>query len=87
MKVKIRKAKKSDFESVLNLIVELAKFEKLDPPDEKAKKRLYKDTFGKRLSFRILVAQADNEIIGYAFYFFTYSSFLSRKTLYLEVYL
>jgi hypothetical protein len=39
MKVKIRKAKKPDFEIIINLIVELAKFEKLSPPGEKAKKK------------------------------------------------
>jgi GNAT superfamily N-acetyltransferase len=54
------------------------------PPAKKQKKKLYKDAFGKKPAFRILVAQTDNEIIGYAFYFFTYSSFLARKTLYLE---
>jgi len=84
MRVKIRKAKKKDFESVINLIIELAKFEKLEPPKDKAIKRLYKDAFGKKPAFRILVAQTEKEIIGYAFYFFTYSSFLARKTLYLE---
>jgi len=84
MRVKIRKAKKKDFDSVINLIIELAKFEKLEPPKDKAIKRLYKDAFGKKPAFRILVAQTEKEIIGYGFYFFTYSSFLARKTLYLE---
>lgn len=86
MKIRIRKAKKRDFEAVLELILELARFEKLAPPDEKAKKRLYKDAFGKKPRFRILAAETEGlkGFAGYAFYFFTYSSFLARKSLYLE---
>jgi GNAT superfamily N-acetyltransferase len=84
MKIKIRKAKEKDFKQILKLITELADFEKLAPPDKKAEKRLRKDAFGKKPVFKILVALADNEIAGYAFYFYSYSSFLAKKTLYLE---
>jgi GNAT superfamily N-acetyltransferase len=84
MKVNIRKAKKSDFKDILNLITELAKFEKLPLPDESAKKRLHKHGFGKKRLFNIFVAESNDAIIGYAFYFFTYSSFRAKKTLYLE---
>jgi GNAT superfamily N-acetyltransferase len=84
MKIKVRKAKKRDFSKVLGLVTELANYEKLPPPNKKAEKRLYKDAFGKKPVFKILVAQAEKDIIGYAFYFFSYSSFLARKTLYLE---
>jgi GNAT superfamily N-acetyltransferase len=84
MKIKIRKAKKSDSGEIIKLIIELAKFEKLPSPDEKAKKRLLKDAFGKKPVFYILLAETDKKAVGYAFYFFTYSSFLAKKSLYLE---
>jgi len=84
MKIKIKKAERKDKKDILMLIDELAKYEKLPPPDEKAKKRLIKDAFGKKPSFKVLLAKVNGEAIGYAFYFFTYSSFLARKTLYLE---
>jgi GNAT superfamily N-acetyltransferase len=84
MSVKIRKAKKNDFKKVFKLINELADFEKLTPPDKKAKKRLFKGAFGKKPVFKMLVAEHNKEITGYAIYFFTYSSFLAKKTLYLE---
>ena len=84
MELKVRKARKSDSNGILQLIIELAKFEKLEPPNEKAKRRLLKHAFGKNRSFYVLLLESDNKIIGYAFYFFTYSSFLARKTLYLE---
>ena len=83
-KIKIRKAKKSDFKDVLGLINELAIFEKLPLPDTAAKKRLKNDAFGKKPMFNILVAETKEGFAGYAFYFFTYSSFRAKKTLYLE---
>jgi ribosomal protein S18 acetylase RimI-like enzyme len=84
MKIKIIKAKKNDFASIVMLINELAEFEKLEPPDKKAVKRLYKDAFGKKPFYKVLLAKINSEAVGYAIYFYTYSSFLARKTLYLE---
>jgi GNAT superfamily N-acetyltransferase len=84
MKIKIQRAARKDKNNILMLIAELAKYEKLPPPNEKAKKRLMKDAFGKKPLFNVLLAKVNDEAIGYAFYFFTYSSFLARKTLYLE---
>ncbi|MGH2575732.1 MAG: GNAT family N-acetyltransferase [Ignavibacteria bacterium] len=84
MEIKIRKAKKTDTRDIIKLIIELAEFERLPPPDIKARKRLMDDAFGKNPSFNILAAENKDKIVGYAFYFFTYSSFLARKTLYLE---
>jgi len=82
--MKILKAKSADFESVFELIVELAHFEKLKPPNRAAKKRLFKDAFGEKPLYNIIIAKDGNQITGYAFYFYTYSSFLAKKTLYLE---
>lgn len=84
MKIKIHKAKKSDSKEILRLINELAGFEKLAPPDPKANKRLINDAFGKKPLYSVLLAKDGEKSVGYAFYFFTYSSFLARKTLYLE---
>jgi GNAT superfamily N-acetyltransferase len=84
MKIKIVKAKKKDFADIIGLINELAGFEKLNPPDKKAQKRLYKDSFGKKPLYKVLLANTSDGAAGYAIYFFTYSSFLARKTLYLE---
>jgi len=83
-KYKIRPAKKSDSIQILDLLIELAVFEKLPLPDLKARKRLIRDTFSKNPPFKILLAETNKHISGYSFYFFTYSSFRARKTLYLE---
>jgi GNAT superfamily N-acetyltransferase len=84
MEVKIRKAEKSDAEEIIRLILELAKFEKLTPPDEAGQKRLLDDAFSDSPPFKILVAEQNNSLFGYAFYLFTYSSFEAKRTLYLE---
>jgi len=84
MKITIKKARKKDFKKVLGLINELAKFEKLEPPGKKEAKRLFRDAFGEKAKFKILTAAEGKNILGYAFYFFTYSSFLAKPTLYLE---
>jgi len=80
----IRKAQKSDSRYIIKLITELAEFEKLTPPEKQAQKRLISDAFKAKPLFNILVAVEKNEIVGYAFYFFTYSTFLAKPTLYLE---
>lgn len=84
MNLKIRKAKKSDSEGILRLITELALFEKLNPPDKKAQARLVKHAFSPKPFFEIIIALDGKTPIGYAFYFFTYSTFLAKQTLYLE---
>ncbi len=84
MKIKVRKAKKNDSKKIITLIKELAKFEKLAPPDRDACRRIIRNAFSKNPKFSILLAETEKEIIGYAFYFFTFSTFEGRSTLYLE---
>jgi GNAT superfamily N-acetyltransferase len=84
MKIKIRKAKKSDSKNIIRLIIELAQFEKLKPPSLPAQKNLIKDAFSKKPPFHIFLAFDGEKAVGYAFYFYTYSTFLAKATLYLE---
>ena len=82
-RVRIRPARRADAKAILDLVVGLARFERLDPPASNSRARLVDDIFGKKL-VRVLIAVAEGECIGYALYFYTYSSFLARPTLYLE---
>src|SRR5438067_2414042 len=82
--VRVRKATPDDAETVLRLIVALAEFERLPPPDAAAQKRLIADAFGPRPRFEIFLAELDGQVVGYAFVFETYSTFLALPTLYLE---
>jgi GNAT superfamily N-acetyltransferase len=81
--VVVRKATRLDSPRLVELIVGLAKFERLRPPDPKAKARLAKDIFDKKWA-RVFVASIRGKLVGYALYFYTYSSFVARPTLYLE---
>lgn len=83
MNVSIRKAKKSDSRDFIKLVLALAKFESLKPPTSEGRRRLVRDIFEKR-KLSLNLAFVEGNAVGYALYFFTYSSFLARPTLYLE---
>jgi GNAT superfamily N-acetyltransferase len=82
--VHIRAARPEDAESIVALILGLAEFEKLPPPDEAAQQRLLQDAFGERPRFEVFLAEVGSRAVGYAFVFETYSTFLALPTLYLE---
>lgn len=84
MTVAIRRARAQDSGAFLLLVKALAKFEKLEPPSPSAARRLIRDTFSKEKKLNLLLAFSDGKPVAYALYFFTYSSFLARPTLYLE---
>jgi GNAT superfamily N-acetyltransferase len=78
----IRAAEPRDLPSVVTLVRALAEYEKLQGPDDAAARRLADDFAAGRYS--LLVAERDGALVGYALYFFTYSTFLARPSLYLE---
>jgi GNAT superfamily N-acetyltransferase len=82
--VTIRPATRADAESIRRLVVGLAEYEKLEPPDEEAQARLLDDAFRERPRVEIYLAEVGGEVVGYAFVFETYSTFLALPTLYLE---
>jgi GNAT superfamily N-acetyltransferase len=82
--VEVRKAQAADADLLIRLIIGLAEFEKLPPPDEAAQKRLLQDAFGPRPRFDVFLAEVGGRVAGYAFVFETYSTFLAQPTLYLE---
>jgi GNAT superfamily N-acetyltransferase len=106
---RVRRAKKSDALSFIELLIALANFEHLEPPSDDARKRIIDDIFSKR-RLGLLVAEetttkdrsgidhkktgsnssssssgvGSNKLVGYALFYFTYSSFLALPTFYLE---
>lgn len=82
----LRRPSKRDSSGIVELLVALANFEHLDPPDEASRKRIIRDIFSTRKLLNIFVAAdwRSKKLVGYALYFYTYSSFLARPTLYLE---
>lgn len=68
------------------LVIALAEFEQLPPPDEVAQARLVEDVLGEKPRIEVWLAfvNDDAEPCGYMILVETYSSFLALPTLYLE---
>lgn len=81
--VGIRRGRREDSAAFLGLVEALAKYEHLDPPSETGRRRLLEDIF-KRKRINLLVATDGRGPLGYALYFYSYSSFLAKPTLYIE---
>ena len=79
----IRKAKKEDCTQILNLIQELAVYEKAEDQVEISVQDLERDGFGENQFYKSFVAQIKNEIIGVAIYYEKYSTWKGR-CIYLE---
>jgi GNAT superfamily N-acetyltransferase len=82
--VQIRPLGASDVPRLLDLIDGLAEYEQLARPDAPARERLAADALAHPPRFRTLLADVDGVTVGCAIYFFTYSTFRARPTLYLE---
>ena len=85
-KISVRRAQRADAPALLRLIVALAEFEKLPPPDAAAQERLIEHGFGERPKFEAWLAfwEGVEPPVGYSVFFETYSTFLASPTLYLE---
>lgn len=83
MKIVIRKGFKKDLPSVLNLIKELAEYEKSLEEVTITLQDLENDGFGDSPSYQFLVAEDGKKIIGLSFYFIRYSTW-KGKVLHLE---
>ena len=79
----IRKATKNDMPQVLELIQELAVFEKEPDAVVVTVDDLVRDGFSENPLFQCFVAEVDGEIIGMALYYYRYSTW-KGKTIHLE---
>ncbi len=82
--VTLRRAERADAPALIQLVVALADYEKLPPPDADAQARLIEHGFGDAPLYEAWLAECDGTPVGYAFLIQTYSTFLARPTLYLE---
>ena len=79
----IRKATKNDMPSVLELIQELATFEKEPDAVVVTVADLVRDGFSENPLFQCFVAEVDGKIIGMALFYYRYSTW-KGKTIHLE---
>jgi len=84
MEITIRPIGPEDIPALLELIRELARFERLEREVEATVESLHKSFFGPQPAAGALFARCDGEEAGYAIYFFTFSSFLGRAGIWLE---
>lgn len=79
----IRKGAKNDMKAVLELIKELAIFEKEPSAVVVKETDLERDGFGENPLFQTFVAEVDGNIVGMALYYYRYSTW-KGKTIHLE---
>jgi GNAT superfamily N-acetyltransferase len=80
----IRPGRPGDAATILELIRGLAEYERLAHEVEATLGRVRAHGFGRRRYFETLICRRGGRPVGFALYFFTYSTFLARPTLYLE---
>lgn len=80
----IRRGTERDVPTILKLIRGLAEYERLAHEVEATTARVRAHGFGRRRYFETIICRRGATPVGFALYFFTYSTFLARPTLYLE---
>lgn len=79
----VREAKEEDTKAILNLIIELAAYEKMENLVT-ATEEILKDSLFHQGVAKTLIAEFEGRPIGYAIYFFNFSTFNGKAGIYLE---
>ena len=80
----IRPAEAGDVRVILGLIRSLAEYEREPQAVTATEADLLRDGFGPRPLFYVVLAEWDGAPVGFAFYFFNYSTWQGKPGLYLE---
>jgi GNAT superfamily N-acetyltransferase len=84
MEFSVNQMKRDEVPGLLELIRELARFERLEHEVEATVEVLTESLFGPTPVAGALIARANGQIVGYALYFFTFSSFIGTAGIWLE---
>jgi len=84
MKITIRDAKASDAQTILDFIIELAVYEKAEHEVTTNVEETREAIFGKNSTVDALICEENGVAIGFAVYFYNYSTWLGKNGLYLE---
>ncbi len=74
----------TDVPAIFGLIQALAAYEQLSNAVTGTQTALERDLFGDRPAIEVVVAEVNNQIIGFALFFSNYSTFLTKSGIYLE---
>jgi len=83
MDIKVRRAKKDDCQSIMKLINELAVYEKAPEEVTVNFDHFVESGFGENPVWWAFVAEAENQILGFALYYIRYSTWKGQR-MYLE---
>ena len=84
MSATLRPATIDDAPTIVNLIRELAIYEKLEYQVQATPEALARHLFGDRPAAEVILAEVDHQAVGFALFFGNFSSFRSQPGLYLE---
>ncbi|RQW65171.1 GNAT family N-acetyltransferase [Vibrio viridaestus] len=82
--MKIRSAKSTDANTILNFIKELAEYEEALHCVEANVDDIVLSLFSEDSTAKAIICEVDNQPVGYAVYFYNYSTWLGKNGLYLE---
>ena len=82
--IRVRRGTRRDVGTIVAMIKGLAEYEHLLRQVKITRGHVRRDGFGRRPYFETLICRAGRRPVGFALYFFTYSTFLGRPSLYLE---
>jgi GNAT superfamily N-acetyltransferase len=82
--IRIRPATPDDVPLIVTFIQELATYEKLAHLVVTSEADMHAALFGERAGVEAVIASVDDEAVGYALFFPTFSTFLGKPGLYLE---
>lgn len=82
--ISIRPAVAEDAQLIFDFIVELAVYEKAPEAVTTDVARIRQSLFGEGASAKALICTIDDEAVGYAVYFYSYSTWLGKNGIYLE---
>jgi len=80
----VRPAQRKDVPQIFSLIRKLAEYENLAHEFHGNVSDLENHLFGERRFLEAFVGEVNGELVGYALYFFNYSTFLTKPGIYLE---
>ncbi len=84
MQPRISTATEQDVPVILDLIRQLAEYERLSGEVTATEQKLRDTLFGAQPAAEVLLATVDGETVGFAVFFTNYSTFLAKPGIYLE---